>query len=465
MRGCRLIARSLEVQGFKSLRDVRIELMPGINVVVGPNASGKSNIVDLFLFLRKALYDELGRVPYAPHLPWGDPRNLTWETSGLPVRVAIEYELVLEKDVRQTVIYEVVFGLEEGATLKPIEEYIRVPVLNAALLRRGRRIDVYLSRRWGRIEQLGTMMKKAATLLGAAELEIRCDARGCYAGATVEKEFTSIFQLVPITYEPLFEALSDVIREFRDLTRRLSIRFYRSLSMGLVLPWPRILNPCLELNRLLLVIRSFFARIVALRLIDYYRAKWPHRPSVRDRLEPDASNLAEVIYTLLNDPEKRGKLESVVRSLFPWLRFSVEFDAYGNIVLKFYEERGGRLLELHPAMVPEGVIKLLTVMTGILLEPSILVIDEIEDSMHARMIERLFDELRGLETPVILTTHSPVIVDLAGPERLIVLRRGSDGATIAERVREPQKLRKMLEEEGVTLGYYYLHALPEEDTA
>lgn len=442
------------MHGFKSLRDVRLELKPGVNVVVGPNASGKSNIVDLFLFLRRALFDELGRTPYAPHLPWGDPRNLTWEGSGAPIHIKIEYNLGGEAGhvyPKSKVIYEVVFGLEDGTTLRPIEEYIRVPGANAALLRRSRRIDIYIGRDWGKPERIASELRRVYAELGSENVDVRCEASGCYFGLIARSDFISILQLMLIPRPLLL---------FHRRLERFNILY--SPQLDAPLPWPRVYNPCLELRTLLSHIRLFFARIVALRLIDYYSAKWPHRPGVRDRLEPNASNLAEVLYTLLRSPEKKAKIEDIVWSLFPWLHFSVEFDEYGNIVLKFYEDRGGRQLALHPSMVPEGVVKLLTIVTGILLEPSILAIDEIEDSMHARMIERLFDELRDIDIPVIVTTHSPVVVDLVDPERLIVLRRGRDGATMVDRIREPERLRKILEEEGVTLGYYYLHALPEE---
>jgi chromosome segregation protein len=39
--------KSLKLVGFKSFADrTRLELRPGVTVVVGPNGSGKSNLVD-----------------------------------------------------------------------------------------------------------------------------------------------------------------------------------------------------------------------------------------------------------------------------------------------------------------------------------------------------------------------------------------------------------------------------------
>jgi len=49
----------LRVQNFKSLRKLDLELGP-INVLVGPNMAGKSNILDVFRFLHQTFFPEAG---------------------------------------------------------------------------------------------------------------------------------------------------------------------------------------------------------------------------------------------------------------------------------------------------------------------------------------------------------------------------------------------------------------------
>jgi predicted ATPase len=49
----------LHVRNFKSLRDIDLSLGP-LNVLVGPNMSGKSNILDVFGFLHQAFFPEAG---------------------------------------------------------------------------------------------------------------------------------------------------------------------------------------------------------------------------------------------------------------------------------------------------------------------------------------------------------------------------------------------------------------------
>lgn len=49
----------LQVRNFKSLRGIDLPLGP-LNVLVGPNMAGKSNILDVFRFLHQTFFPEAG---------------------------------------------------------------------------------------------------------------------------------------------------------------------------------------------------------------------------------------------------------------------------------------------------------------------------------------------------------------------------------------------------------------------
>jgi AAA15 family ATPase/GTPase len=50
----------IEVDGFKSLKNFELELHEGLNILVGPNGSGKTNIVLFFEFLSKLVTMPVG---------------------------------------------------------------------------------------------------------------------------------------------------------------------------------------------------------------------------------------------------------------------------------------------------------------------------------------------------------------------------------------------------------------------
>ncbi|GAA5418468.1 AAA family ATPase [Sulfurisphaera tokodaii] len=65
--------KRLAIKNFKSYRDAEFEFGK-VNVVVGPNGSGKTNLVDAFSFL-KQLIRPLSYPPY-PFIRWGDYKNV-----------------------------------------------------------------------------------------------------------------------------------------------------------------------------------------------------------------------------------------------------------------------------------------------------------------------------------------------------------------------------------------------------
>ena len=51
----------LRARNFLSLHDIRLDIGPKVTVLAGPNASGKSSIVDAMSFVSDAIYDGVGR--------------------------------------------------------------------------------------------------------------------------------------------------------------------------------------------------------------------------------------------------------------------------------------------------------------------------------------------------------------------------------------------------------------------
>ena len=49
----------IQVTGFKSLNSFELHLHPGLNILVGPNGSGKTNIITFFQFLDRLLNENV----------------------------------------------------------------------------------------------------------------------------------------------------------------------------------------------------------------------------------------------------------------------------------------------------------------------------------------------------------------------------------------------------------------------
>lgn len=81
--------------------------------------------------------------------------------------------------------------------------------------------------------------------------------------------------------------------------------------------------------------------------------------------------------------------------------------------------------------------------------PTLLAIDEIENSLDPRTLGFVMEEIRRAvksgRTQVILTTHSPQLLDLVRLEHLVLVQRNNAGEPVFRRPQESEEVRKWAE--------------------
>ena len=109
----------LEVHNFKSLRNVDISLGP-LNVLIGPNMSGKSNILDALLFLYQLFFPQGGTqgVGYAVAQRGGIDEVLWKGGSDKLVRIAVDATDDREPDTKYAYSLELIAGTGGFASLQ-----------------------------------------------------------------------------------------------------------------------------------------------------------------------------------------------------------------------------------------------------------------------------------------------------------------------------------------------------------
>jgi predicted ATPase len=99
--------KRLHVRGFKSLRDVEVELAP-IVVLLGPNAAGKSNFLEAILLLSRLVTERTLADAFEPPLRGYPHESFSFPLeSGLPGLLLQEHaSLVIEADVDPPNLYD-----------------------------------------------------------------------------------------------------------------------------------------------------------------------------------------------------------------------------------------------------------------------------------------------------------------------------------------------------------------------
>jgi len=372
------VIKRIKIRNFKSLRDVDLELRK-VNVIVGPNGGGKSNLVDFFIFLKELINPSF--IPSDPFQTFGGYK-----------------EVVFLHDTSLPISFEIIGDDFQYSADISGKHRIGITINRETLTYK----DFLLDRTFDNVEI--KKVKSTGTTVTRYQL-------GPEAG--------SIFPLIKNLLAPVFS------NEFDEL-----FSFMRNFANSFI---PLRINP--------------------------ERAFAPVHYSYPPQLDVDGYGLARVIDNIL---AYKGLPEPISMFLE---ENNLSLDRYtsqdsGNIVLVTKEliPDLNKTLPLHPRNVPAGIIKMITILFVIYaLEPSLVIIDEIENSLHLKFIEELVSILSYSSPQFIITTHSPMVIDMFNPEDIILFYK-EKGETKAERIKDPERLKEKLIEKGLTLSEWIFYS-------
>ncbi len=160
--------------------------------------------------------------------------------------------------------------------------------------------------------------------------------------------------------------------------------------------------------------------------------KQPRRLQNTSTLDDRGTNLASVLYRLkFEKNELPAEITYFLDHFFPKFSIDVKKLEPSNYIMIVAKEGN---LELSATNLPDGLIKMLVILTAVSLEPTLLLIDEPENSLHAQLLEYLVDVLRYTESPALLATHSPILVDLVDPDRIIIVEKDPEKGTVVKKI-------------------------------
>ncbi|RLI77771.1 recombinase RecF [Archaeoglobales archaeon] len=433
------------VQNFKSLKDVKIKLRK-FNLLVGRNATGKTNVIDAFKLLKDVSWTHDPSF-FNPFFKWGGYQNVVWRGwEELPIMLGYKAK-VEDYDVS----YEVYFT-GYGGKFEILRESIDVSgVVNVTM--EGNKLTIkhrpkFVEEVLNRVKEpiftpVGGKISISKDLLIFQEYEIqeRKTLRRSGWSATYSENFAIGTLHIPTKSGEVPVIISPTVKE------KIRVRYGFDKFKEEMHFEPLITYVASSASKLM-------HPTIILRQLNFEAIATPQLVKKEIVLTEDGSNLANVLHTIYT--EKGGiprRIERVLRAIFGNVEVRPKITEDGRVFIQVYEN-GYPLL---PRNVSDGFWKVLTILTAIELNPSIILIDELENSLHPEAIEYIVNELKNSNSVVIATTHSPAVVDIVSPEDLILFEKDKDGKTIVKRVKDASKVRKWLAEHGITLSEGWLY--------
>jgi predicted ATPase len=179
------------------------------------------------------------------------------------------------------------------------------------------------------------------------------------------------------------------------------------------------------------------------------------RASQKIRLAKDGSNIAEYLLSIRRLDAEKGTsvVDGIVEALqyvLPYARDmqpTLTSELERTIYLQLTEEH----FKLPGWLLSTGTLRILALL-ALLRHPSpppLLVVEEIENGLDPRTIHLLIEEIRDAvesgRTQVIVTTHSPYLLDLLTLSHIIIVEREDSGSPIFTRPDDNDALKEWTE--------------------
>lgn len=407
------VATRVEALGYRSLSFVAQALAP-FQVLVGPNASGKSTFLDVLAFLgdivRVGVQGAVeGDARFSiPHRA-ADGKDLTWMRAGSRIELAAEFSIPaprlaqLKNGADKICRYEV--AIEVTRQLQIVGENLwlkaRPPTPEAPRQRQ-------LFPQPPAVPDTIVRPPRKHTPPGWQKVLSRGDEPERVMFAAETSGWTNPFRIS--SGKAALASLPEDEEKFPVAT------------------W----------------FRQTIANVVQRLVLSSEDMRRPCPPGRTRGFLPDGSNLPLVVHQLQEShPERFGDWVRHVREALPDLRqISTREraeDRHRYLVLEY--ETG---LEAPSWLVSDGTLRLLA-LTLLAYVPEITgtyLVEEPENGIHPRAVETVFQSLSSVYgAQVLLATHSPVVLSLASLDQVLCFARTSDGATDVVPGRQHPRLR------------------------
>lgn len=395
----------IQVLHYRALKyiDTRIS---NFQLLVGPNASGKSTFLDVLTFIKNILSDEPVMAIQSRSRRFNE---LLWNQKGESFELALEIEIPqLRTNGYRKCRYEIIMSSDE-------KEGIIIRNENVWLLRLQR-------------TKLSGQPEKVGNQQDLFPIDLPEPKRVITTGRT------------PAGWRKVVSKSAQGNDFFRsELTDwNIIYRFGPHKSSLAGMPEDKKRFPI-----------THWVREVLLRGIEFIQLnskamKQPCRPDLPIDFQPDGSNLPRVIQYLKKEfPKNHQQWLEHIRTAIPDIQ-DIKVTERPEDRFLYFSLCHRNDLWLPSWVLSDGTLRLLalTIIAYLPVRDKIFLIEEPENGLHPQAIETIYQSLSSVyNNQVLMATHSPAILRLAEPQSILCFSKTSSGAAVVIRGDEHPKLR------------------------
>ncbi|MEM2969352.1 MAG: AAA family ATPase [Candidatus Bathyarchaeia archaeon] len=412
--------RKLHIEKYKSLSNIDLQLNKDLNLFVGKNNSGKSNIIDALVFLSRLAQ---GR----------DVVSIFSEYGGYK-------EIIFGKKLKEKIAFNLEFDFSKEDLSFLFHELNLAPEIS--------------------LDKFREALSKSSYSLQLEENRIALEeVHICY-------DKNDIIYAKGSYRDEMYHC--KIIENFRECVIKGNWKLTelggRSPAIS-ILSVPTMHSPIRVEESLLLFLQKFISSFIPLAPVRH--SPEAQRALGTFRLNPSGDNLPQVLNTIASSNRRlfekimssAGKIIEEIEEIRSPLKEGTQ-DTYVSIVEKAFKDT-----EFSWRNVASGTKEILFLATLLHTTPkgSLLMIEEPELHLHADAIKKLLSLATKVcqedDKQIIITTHSPTLIDFLSFEKIFTVVK-EDGETKIEPLKEGKDFEDTLLQAGIPKSFLLMHKLP-----
>ena len=414
-----MLIEHIHVRNFKSIKEATLNLEP-LTVIVGANAAGKSNIINVFRFISNIITVGIdnaialqGGIPYLTN---------ACLKKGTPIEISFTVNLSSEGWVRHSDIKHIGFEIE-----RIHYHFIIQPNL------RGNGYHIYRD---------------------TLQFDFKC--MKVNASAKKEDRYTDMSESLTFLFDRKTpESSVKVSFSFSDnssFDNDTKEKIKQDTSAFFFCKLANENKKELMLYRMALLLPPFFSEDSLIRIFDFDPRVLKASSSMVSirRLNEDGSNLALVLRGILNTKEKRKKLTTLLNEFLPFVEsITVENNLDKSVSYKLQEKYSNK--SFHANFLSDGTVSVLAIIIALYFEAesNVIILEEPERNIHPKLLPNFLASAEDVSTEkqVIITTHNPELLKHSSISNVRLVTRDKTGFSIVSSPKDSETVQRFIKDD------------------
>ena len=403
-----MIIKKIKASNFKSFDNLEVELNK-FNILIGANASGKSNLIRFFQFIR-------------------DLKKFGLENA-ISMQGGIEYLKNINNNKSKIISIEIISIPEDemGLVVKSLGESNKKEFLGIQPYETIYKFSLNYSQ-----NKQGYTVLEDNLRLKCNFIKLEIDKKGI-------KEKNKIGD---------GEVIISKIRKEIDIKLPANIQIEKDEF------FPQYFSKRKKDNKLLLESIPHYIGSIDFDKISIYDfdPKLPKRAiqiTGKADLEEDGSNLAIVLQKIQKQKSMEKKFSNLMQDILPFID-EIKVEKFSDKSFLFMLKEKYSKKHLPASLISDGTINITALIIALYFEKNpMTIIEEPERNIHPYLISKLVEMMKdsSRNKQIIVTTHNPELIKYADLEDILLVKRDNNGFSIITKPYKKENVQIFLENE------------------